>query len=130
LRLQLSTPEFAFRVFAAFRAHPHINNVLTHVSRADWAGVERALNAILDPATTSERLSPLAQNLVELMCAERGVTGRIMKPYFHGVLNRLIEPDRAERLIVHIEVLSLEVEWQAQRPTPAAPATDQPTQGA
>lgn len=31
--LPLSTAELAFRIFAAFRAHPHINNVLTHISR-------------------------------------------------------------------------------------------------
>ncbi len=128
-RPQLAASELAFRLFACFRAHPHINNVLTHVSRADWAGVERALNAILDPAATSEALSPLAVNLVDLLCAERGVTGKIMKPYFHEVLNRLIEPDLAGRLIDHVEVLSCELEWRAQHPAPPAPAAEQPAQG-
>ncbi len=33
-RPELSRAELAFRIFAAFRAHPHINNVLTHISRA------------------------------------------------------------------------------------------------
>lgn len=119
-RAPLATPELAFRVFAAFRAHPHVNNVLTHISRADWAGVERALNVILDPATVGEGLSPLAGNIVELMSAERGITGRILKPYFHGVLNRLLGPALAERMIVHVEVLHLEREWQARQPAPAA----------
>lgn len=50
---KLSTAELAFRVFAAFRAHPHINNVLTHISRAKWVEVERSLNRILDLATTA-----------------------------------------------------------------------------
>ena len=36
-RLELSTVELAFRIFAALRAHPHINNVLTHISRAQWS---------------------------------------------------------------------------------------------
>ena len=31
---KLSTAELAFRIVAAFRAHPHINNVLTHIARA------------------------------------------------------------------------------------------------
>ncbi|MDE2379522.1 hypothetical protein [Bradyrhizobium sp.] len=118
-RLQLATPELAFHLVAAFRAHPHVCNVLTHVSRADWRAVERALNVILDPATTSEGLSPLARNLVELMCAERGVTGRILKPCFHGVLDRLLAPDRSERLIARVEALYLGLEWRAQPPAPA-----------
>lgn len=119
-RVQLSTAELAFRIFAAFRAHPHINNVLTHISRANWAQVERALNSILDAATVGEELSPLAQNIVDLMCAERGITGKILKPYFHATLDRLLEPDRAERLIRHIEALFIEIEWKAEHPPPAS----------
>src|SRR5262245_59044253 len=78
---QLSTADLGFRIFAAFRAHPHISNVLTHISRSNWSQVECALNAILDPTTTSDRLSPLAHNILDLMCAERGITGKILKPY-------------------------------------------------
>ena len=43
--LELSTAELAFRIFAAFRAHPHINNVLTHISRASgsrWSNLSTA----------------------------------------------------------------------------------------
>lgn len=116
---RLPTAELAFRIIAAFRAHPHINNVLTHISRAKWADVERAIEAILDSATTSDGLSPLARNIVDLMCAERGVTGRILKPYFHSTLHRVLEPMRAERLIRHIQALHLELEWQAGQPAPA-----------
>ncbi len=121
-RPELSTAELAFRIFAAFRAHPHLNNVLTHISRANWPEVERALNAILDPTTESEGLSPLEQNLIDLMCAERGITGRILKPYFHARLYGLLEPRRAERLILHIQTLFLELEWKAQHPLPPAPS--------
>src|SRR5689334_22558247 len=32
-RQKLSTTDLAFRIFAAFRAHPHINNVLTHIAQ-------------------------------------------------------------------------------------------------
>jgi hypothetical protein len=118
-RAQLSTTELAFRIFAAFRAHPHINNVLTHVSQSNWSQVERAIDVILEPAGSGE-LSPLAQNIVDLMCAERGITGKILKPYFHGVLEKLVEQHRAEGLIRHIEELFVEIERKAKEP-PAAP---------
>ena len=113
---RLSTAELAFRIFAVFRGHPHISNVLTHISRANWTQVERELNAILDPTATSDRLSSLARNIVDLMCAERGVTGKILKPYFHAALQRLLGPDEAERLIRHAEALFLDLEWKADHP--------------
>ena len=125
-RPELSIAELAFRVLVAFRVHPHLSNVLTHISGANWAKVERSLNSILDLATTSGSLSPLEQNIIDLMCADRGITGRIMKPYFHAVLRRVLEPDRAERLIRHINALFLELEWKAQQPTRAAPTQSEP----
>src|SRR6478735_12467128 len=97
--------ELAFRIFAAFRAHPHVNNVLTHISRAKWAEVEKSLNHILDLATISDDLSPLEENIVELMVGERGITGKILKPYFLATLHRILEPSHAQRLIRHIDVL-------------------------
>jgi hypothetical protein len=98
-RLELSVGELAFRMVAAFRAHPHINNVLTHISRANWPGIEQSLRRILDPATTRESLSPLEQNVLELMCASRGVTGRILRPYFHALLYRNLDRDQADAII-------------------------------
>lgn len=115
---RLSTAELAFRIFAVFRGHPHISNVLTHISRANWAQVERELNIILNPTTTGG-LSSLARNIVDLMCAERGVTGKILKPYFHAALQRLLGPDEAEQLIRHVEALFLELEWKADHPASA-----------
>lgn len=114
-RPELSTAEFAFRVYAAFRAHPHINNVLTHISRAKWIEVEQSINSILDLATTSGDLSPLGQNIIDLMAAERGITGKILKPYFHAIVQKLLEPHQAERLIRHIEALFLELEGATPR---------------
>jgi hypothetical protein len=113
----LSIADLAFGVFAAFRAHPHVCNVLTHISRSNWNHVESALNAILDPTTTSDGLSPLTHNVLELMCAERGITGRILKPYFHAVLHRLLGPTAAERTIDHVETLLAELERTAEHPT-------------
>lgn len=119
VRPALSTGELAFRIFAALRAHPHINNVLTHVSRAKWVEVERSLSRILDVSTTSDGLSPLEENIIDLMVGERGITGKILKPYFQAALHRLVEPSRAERLIRHINALYLELEWKVQHPPPA-----------
>ena len=125
-RPELSIAELAFRVRVAFRVHPHLSNVLTHISGANWANVEQSLNAIFDVATKSGSLSPLEQNIVDLMCADRGITGRIMKPYFHAVLRGVLAPDRAERLIRHIDTLFLQLEWKAQHPAPAAPTPSEP----
>src|SRR5450759_2569701 len=102
VRPEFPIGELAFRVLVAFRVHPHLSNVLTHISGANWAKVERSLNSIFDLATPSGSLSPLDQNIIDLMCADRGVTGRILKPYFHAVLRRVLEPNHAERLIRHI----------------------------
>ena len=127
-RAELSKARLAFRIFAAFRAHPHINNVLTHISRAKLVEVEQSLNRILDPATTSDSLSPLEQNIVDLMCAKRGITGKILKPYFQAALHRLLEPHHAERLIRHIDALFIELEWKAQQPAPSVPPPSEPSQ--
>ena len=126
VRPEFPIGELAFRVLVAFRVHPHLSNVLTHISGASWARVERSLNSIFDLATTSGSLSPLEQNIIDLMCADRGITGRIMKPYLQAVLRRVLEPDQAERLIRHINALFLELEWKAQQPGGATPAQNEP----
>jgi hypothetical protein len=125
---KLSRAELAFRIFAAFRAHPHINNVLIHIARANLVQVERSLNRILDQATASDLLFPLEQNMVDLMCAERGITGKILKPYFHATLHRILAPRDAERLIRHVENLFLELEWKAQHPAPPSTVPSEPTE--
>jgi hypothetical protein len=114
-RLELSTAELALRIFAALRSHPHINNVLTHISRANWGEVAQSLNRILDPSATGDGLSALEENIIELMVGERGITGRILKPYFQSALHRLLEPSRAERLIRNINALHLELESKVQQ---------------
>lgn len=94
--------DLATRVAAAFRRHPHINNVLTHISGANWSRVAQALKSILNPRAESRELSPLACNLLDLMCADRGVTGRILKPYYRDQLSAMVGPDGADRCIAHI----------------------------
>jgi hypothetical protein len=99
---ELGREELAKRLVAAFRWHTHINNVLTHICGSQWARVEQALRVIVDPAFTRRDLSPLAQNIVELMWAERGVAGRILKPYFCEVLARNLPRPAAYRLQLRI----------------------------
>lgn len=92
---------------AAFRWHPHVNSVLTHICGAQWERIAQALRAIFAPTAASGRLSPLADNLVELMWAERGVTGRILKPYLRDWLADILPRRSADRLLDHLAALSL-----------------------
>jgi hypothetical protein len=107
---EIAVGDLAFVVVAAFRRQPHISNVLTHISGANWGRVEQALRAILDPFTASRDLTPLARNIVDLMCADRGVTGRILKPYFRDLLARVLSPHLAALLTDHVSLLFLEFE--------------------
>lgn len=94
-------------VIAAVRNHPHVGNVLTHISGVSWIRIEQTLRVILDIRTTRQDLTPLARNIVELMCADRGVTGRIFKPYLYNVLMALSGTDMAATLIAHINRLAI-----------------------
>ena len=129
LRPKPSTTELAFRIYAAFRAHPHICNVLTHISRAKWDEVERSIEALLDPATTTDDLSPLGANILDLMVAERGTTGKILRPYFHAVVHRLLDPPQAQRLIRNVEAMYLDLEWRLEHPAPPAAPNEATREG-
>lgn len=111
---KIAVGDLAFLVVAAFRRHPHINNVLTHISGANRQRVEQAQRAILDPLTASRDLTPLARNILDLMCADRGVTGRILKPYFRGLLARILSPHLAGLLTDHVSFLFLELELESR----------------
>ncbi len=99
----------AARAVIALRRHPHLNNVLTHISGSNWTKLEQALAAVFDPATRPRNLSPLARNLLDLLCADRGVTGRIMKPYFHEWLALALPAPQAEQLIANTARLFAQV---------------------
>lgn len=111
--VEIDADDLVFRVVAAFRRHPHVNNVLTHISRADWRAVEQAIRAILDPQSLARDLSPLACNIVDLMCADRGVTGRILKPYYQELLGIMFGERVAARFIAHVGCLYLDCEAAA-----------------
>tara|TARA_R110002110_G_scaffold85499_8_gene222429 strand:+ start:1654 stop:2118 length:465 start_codon:yes stop_codon:yes gene_type:complete len=86
----------------AFRAHGHICNVLTHISGAKWDRVEEALCMILDPRAGQRKLAPLAENILDLLCGNRGVTGRILKPYFELLLLATLPTDVAAQICVNV----------------------------
>jgi hypothetical protein len=48
------------------------------------------------------------------MCADRGVTGRILKPFYRELLVGLLGETVASHLIVHVTSLFLECEKAAQ----------------
>lgn len=102
---EVSRNELVQIVAVAFRRHPHVGNVLTHVSGARWDRVAAALDVIFDPSTKRGELSPIAMNLVELISAEGGPTGRILKPFISDLLERLLPSGAATRLLAHVEGL-------------------------
>ncbi len=78
--------DLAFTLVALLRTHGHLCNVLTHIASGDWRAVEQAIAAILEPRISPKKLSPLARNLLELLCDNRGVSGRIMRPFFFAAV--------------------------------------------
>jgi hypothetical protein len=98
--------DLAFSLVAALHRHPHLSSVLTHISRGSWPRIEHTLRVILDPATQHRDLTPLARNMLDLMVAERGDTGRIFKPYFRTLLAALAGPNNAEALLSRIHRLA------------------------
>jgi hypothetical protein len=104
----------------AFRGHPHVCNVMTHISRARWERIAQALRAILCPAAIRDDLSPLAQKIVELMWAERGVTGRILKPYLHEQFVRILPGPVADHLLNHIAGLCRAPQADSAHQSPGA----------
>ena len=104
-RLEMSVDELAYRTLVAFRGHSHTNNVLTHNSGGNWGRVEEELRVIFEPATEPADLSDLAHNILDLMCAERGVTGRILKPLFQSFVRGLLEHELAEGTIRRVSAL-------------------------
>lgn len=103
---QPTIDDLAFSLVAALHRHPHLSNVLTHISRSSWPRIEQTLRIILEEKTQQRDLTPLTRNILELMCAERGDTGRIFKPYFRYLLTALAGPNRAKALWGHIEHLA------------------------
>lgn len=110
----MAVSTLASLVVTHFRAHGHINNVMTHISGARWDRVEDELRIILNTGTKAPKLTPLGENIIELLHAERGVTGRIVKPYFEALLAGLLPAGTAMRIRVHVEHLYRALEDSAK----------------
>jgi hypothetical protein len=102
----------AFAFIRHLRDHARLSNVLTHVSRGNWTNLEAALRPIFDLTAQSRNISPLSRNLIELICADRGVAGQIMKPYFRRFLASELGPELTRLVMAHVTTLFLEDEMQ------------------
>lgn len=92
-------------LYAALRRHPHLGNVLTHIAAQKWQRVEEALGQLLDPSAEPERFSPVARNLLELICDNRGTTGRILQPFFFGTVAHVAGEDARAKLETRLRAL-------------------------
>lgn len=87
---------------SALRRHRHLGNVMTHISSARWPRVDEALAPLFNPYNECLKVGPLTQNLLELICDNRGTTGRIMQPFFRSFLARNFTIDEAEQIEVWV----------------------------
>lgn len=85
---------------AAFRRLLTGGNVQTVCRRQSGKG--QRLRDVFDPIGRNEAFSPLAANIVELLCAERGASAPALKTYFHAVLGKRLSLEAATRLSLHI----------------------------
>jgi hypothetical protein len=97
--------DLASTLVALLRTDGHLCNVLTHISRDDWHAIEVAIAAILRPRAAPNQLSNVAQNMLELICDDRGVTGRLMRPFFFEAVGRIAGKPEMERLKKRVERL-------------------------
>ena len=88
----------AFKLVALLRADGHLCNVLTHISSGDWRAVEQAILTILEPRAPPEKLSKLARNMLELLCDDLGITGRMMRPFVFQAIGRIAGKVEMKRL--------------------------------
>ena len=87
--------DLSFALVALLRADGH---VLTHIVSGDWRVVEQAIIAMLSPRASSKKLSNMASDILELACDNRGITGRIMGPFFFNAIARIAGRPAGKRL--------------------------------
>jgi hypothetical protein len=97
---------FAQRLTLAFKRHSHINNVMTHIAGGRWDRIDDALTTIFASSADTATLTPLARNLIDLLWAEGGTTGRIMKPFFLEICRTSLPPWLAQRCELGIAALA------------------------
>jgi hypothetical protein len=82
----------------------------THNSGGDWPKIEAAFKAILDGRVGVRHLSPLARTIVDLLSADRGITGRMMKRYFQALLASQLDPGLAAHFRCRVRTLFEDLE--------------------
>lgn len=106
--------DLTFTLVALLRAEGHLCNVLTHISSGDWRAVEQSIAAILNSRASPKKLSNVARNILELICDDRGVTGRIMRPFFFEAIARIAGRREMERLEKQVHRLRSQMSFDAQ----------------
>lgn len=105
----------------ALRWHPHLGNVLTHVSSRNWGRVEESFAIFFDPAADATSLTPLSKNILELICDNAGTTGRIMQPFLLAFLARNLKGEDSTRIQERIWSLRDSLPDHADAPPVHAP---------
>ncbi|MBC6718730.1 hypothetical protein H9Q09_21340 [Aurantimonas sp. DM33-3] len=118
----IDAADLAVTMVANFRAHPHICNVMTHISGGNWTKIKETMAAILDVSSADATLSKLAENIVELICADGGTTGRILKPFFDQMLAAYLPAAAGREVRTHVTALFRRTSLSAGAPAPAEPA--------
>lgn len=106
---------------ASLRWHPHLGNVLTHISSRNWRRVEESFVILFDPTADAFTLTPLTQNILELVCDNAGTTGRIMRPFLLKSLARNLSGEDAARIEEWIQRLRASLPDYADAPPVVAP---------
>ncbi len=106
---------------ASLRWHPHLGNVLTHISSRNWRHVEESFVVLFDPTADASTLTPLTQNILELVCDNAGTTGRIMQPFLLNFLARNLNSEDVARIEEWIQRLRASLPGYADTPPALAP---------
>jgi hypothetical protein len=129
LESQAAVDDLSFALVALLRGNGHLCNVLTHIASGDWRAVEQAIVAILSARTSSKKLSNVARNILELACDNRGITGRIMGPFFFDAVVRIVGKPAGKRLEKKIRHLRRRISLEGQ-PLVAHPRRARKSNGA
>ena len=117
--------DLSFALVALLRADGH---VLTHIVSGDWRVVEQAIVAMLSPRASSKKLSNMASDILELACDNRGITGRIMGPFFFNAIVRIAGRPAGRRLVKKIRRLRRRMSLEGQvHPVPHPRRTKKPS---
>ncbi len=68
------------------KGHGHIGNVMHHVSRGDWAAVDKAVRELLAMPYQAGTMSPLARNLVTML---HGTCAPNLRPFRPWLLQHI-----------------------------------------